>query len=84
MYIAKVGLNSIVQYPVVHVKRYLSLGNLFLLLTEPGGRRHWELVTSVDGVVEPGLGPADAPQEEVGACVGVLSRRMTWRRRTTR
>ena len=32
--------------------KILILGNLFLIITELGGRRHWELVASRDGVVE--------------------------------
>ena len=54
----------------LHVLKILISGNLFLLLTEPGGRRYWELVSSEDGVVEPGPDPADAPQEEVGGLCG--------------
>ena len=38
-------------------KRYLSLGKARRF-------RHWELVSSKDGVVESGPDPADAPQEE--------------------
>ena len=37
---------------------------MFLLLTEPGGRRHWKLVSSRDGVIE--QGPVDVPQGEDG------------------
>ena len=52
------------------VKDTYLLGNLFLLLTEPGGRRFWELVSSEVGVVQPRPDPVDAPQEEVGEVQG--------------
>ena len=51
-------------------KRYLTLGNLYLLITLPGGRRFWELVSVGGGVVMPRPGPADTAQEEVGKVQG--------------
>ena len=46
-------------------KRYLTLGNFYLLITLPGGRRFWELVSVGGGVVVPRPGPVDTAQEEV-------------------
>ena len=58
------------QYSLVLDKRYLTLGNLFLLVTQPGGRRFWELMSAGGGVVQPRPDPADTAQEEVGEAQG--------------
>ena len=70
--IARIGLNANVQYALVLDKRYLTLGNLFLLVTQSGGRRFWELVLVGGGVVQPRPDPADAPQEEIVEVQGCL------------